>query len=105
MNRFSGFCSRRRQLSSGYLIYKVLALVGTIAERFRLGMPASAQAHGRSATEAEFLPFLIHNLKITFDANRPIIEYRHFGSCHEFPPYDDKPPRCTKRLQDSGSTC
>jgi hypothetical protein len=68
------------------LANKVLTLVRTIAEGFVLGMPATAKTHGGPSTKAEFLAFLIHDFKITFDAKWTIVKYRHFGSSHEFPP-------------------
>lgn len=58
----------------------------TVAEGFVLGVAASAKADRRPSPETEFLPLLIQEFKLSFDANWPMIEYRYFGCSHEFPP-------------------
>ncbi len=57
--------------------------MAAIAERYIPRMAAAADGYGSPSTKAKTLAFLIHNLKIAFDANRTITEDRHFGSCHE----------------------
>jgi hypothetical protein len=84
-----GFRGRRSKVPRGNLTRKILAFVRTVTEGFVLRVAASAKAHGRPSAETEFLPFLIEELKLSFDSNWPIIEYRHF-SCHEFPPAPNK---------------
>jgi hypothetical protein len=68
------------------LARKILALVRSVAEGFVLRVATSAKADCRPSTETEFLPILIEEFKLSFDANWPIIENRHFGCCHGFPP-------------------
>lgn len=46
-------------------------------------MTTTADGHHRSPSQAELLAFLIHNLKIAFNANRTIAKNRQFCSCHE----------------------
>jgi hypothetical protein len=64
--------------------------MGAIAEGLVFGMPAPAKAHDCSSPETEFLAVLVQNLKITFDANRTIVEYGQFSSSHECPPEDQR---------------
>jgi hypothetical protein len=47
-------------------------------------MAAAAQRYGRPSGETELFPFLIHDLKIAFNAKWTIAEDCHFGSGHEF---------------------
>jgi len=44
-------------------------------------MAAPANGDGCPSTQPERLSFLIHNLKIPFNAQRPIIEYGDFRTC------------------------
>jgi hypothetical protein len=44
-------------------------------------MAATANGNRRPSTQPERLPFLIHNLKIPFNAQRPIVEYGDFRAC------------------------
>src|SRR5271169_3575976 len=64
-------------------------------------MAAAADRDSRPSTEPKLLPLLIHNFKITFDANRSIAENRHFCSCHEFLRVMTTKWRRASRLQDS----
>jgi hypothetical protein len=50
-------------------------------------MPTAAYGHSRSPAQPEWLPLLVQNLKIAFNANGAIAEYGHFCSCHEIPPF------------------
>ena len=44
-------------------------------------MPAAAKGDAGAPAQPESLAFLIHNLKITFDAKRSVVENRYFGTC------------------------
>jgi hypothetical protein len=46
-------------------------------------MAAAAQGDGRPSAQAERSPFLIHDLKIPFDTNRPVVQDGYLGSCHK----------------------
>jgi hypothetical protein len=65
-------------------------------------MSAAANGHSRPPAQTEFLPVLIHDFKITFDANRTIAEYSYFGCCHKFLRKMTHPLDRAMRLQDSG---
>ena len=75
--------NRRWQLSRRHGTGERLALMGAVAERDIRGMPAATQRDCRPSAEAEGLPFLIDDLKITFDTNRPVVEDGYLGCCHE----------------------
>jgi hypothetical protein len=78
--------------------------MGAIAERYIPGMAAPADGYGRSSSKAKFLAFLIHNFKISFDANRTIAKNCHFCSCHEFLRKMKNRLRRALRLQDNGGS-
>jgi hypothetical protein len=73
----------RRQVARTDSTGEILALVAAIAKRRICGVAAPADRHNRPATKAEGFAFLVHNLEITFDTNRTIVENRQFGSGHE----------------------
>jgi hypothetical protein len=57
--------------------------MGAVAEWNIRGMAAAADRYSCPSTKPKFLAFLIHDLKIPFDANRTIIEDCYFRSRHE----------------------
>jgi hypothetical protein len=71
------------QIPRGYRASEGLALVRAVAEGDVRGVAATAKRYSGSAGEAELLSFLIDDLEIAFDANRPIVEDGYLGCCHE----------------------
>jgi hypothetical protein len=53
-------------------------------------MAAAAQRHSCPSGQSKWLALLIHNLKVTLDANRTVTEHRYFGCGHKFPPFSMK---------------
>jgi hypothetical protein len=46
------------------------------------GVAAAANGNGRPPAQPERFAFLIHDLKISFDAQRAVIEYSDFRAWH-----------------------
>jgi hypothetical protein len=57
--------------------------VRSVAERDIRGVATTAESDGSATSQAELLSFLIDDLEIAFDTNRPIVEDSYLGCCHE----------------------
>jgi hypothetical protein len=57
--------------------------MGAVAEGDVRGVAATTKSNGSTTSKAELLSFLIDNLEITFDTNRPVIKNSYLGCCHE----------------------
>ena len=81
--RFSSdFWLRGGKFARNHGVGKTGGLVRTVAERFVRGVATTAQADGGAPGQAEGLPLRIHDLKIAFDLDRPVVVYGDFGGCH-----------------------
>jgi hypothetical protein len=63
---------------------KILSLVRTITEGLIARVATAANGDECAAAESKFLPYLIYNFKVPFNANGTVIEKRDFGACHKF---------------------
>jgi hypothetical protein len=78
------FSRPRREITRSNGAGKVLPLVGPVTERLIARVAAAADRDESASAETKFPALLIHNFKITFDANGTVVEKRHFGACHKF---------------------
>jgi len=71
------------QVARGDRADEIHALVGAVAKRRVGGLTAAAESDGGASAETKGGSCLIDDFKITFDANRTVVEDRHFSAGHE----------------------
>ncbi len=76
------FWFRRRKVAGHDLALESDFVVRAVAEGLVRRMAAAAQREGGAARKAEGRPLRVHNLEVSFDAKRAVVQRSDLRTCH-----------------------